>query len=151
MKRRSLLAWSLSLTIVAVPVATYVVTVCRQVYVSVPQFDDGHYQLVGIRGQLILVRRPHPFPVRGIAWGPPPNPPGVNWGFYFGTRSPGTWVAAVPIWSLVAASTLIALAVLRRHLRTRAGVCPECGYPLGRLPLCTECGVALPSSATAPN
>lgn len=32
---------------------------------------------------------------------------------------------------------------LRRLLRARRHQCPSCGYPIGTLPTCTECGAAL--------
>jgi hypothetical protein len=31
-----------------------------------------------------------------------------------------------------------------RGCRTRRGLCPSCGYPIGRNALCTECGTPLP-------
>lgn len=36
------------------------------------------------------------------------------------------------------------LAVARRALRLRAGLCPRCKYPIGPSPICTECGTPLP-------
>ncbi len=34
--------------------------------------------------------------------------------------------------------------VLRRVVRRRSGRCPDCGYPVGVSPVCTECGQPLP-------
>ena len=35
--------------------------------------------------------------------------------------------------------------VLRRFLRLRRGLCPQCAYPMGESSVCTECGRALSS------
>ncbi len=35
---------------------------------------------------------------------------------------------------------LAGFVVARRALRLRRGLCPECAYPLGASPICTECG-----------
>ncbi len=35
---------------------------------------------------------------------------------------------------------------LRRLMRVRRGLCPRCAYPMGESAVCTECGIALPSS-----
>ncbi len=61
-----------------------------------------------------------------------------------------------PIWSGFAINTLFYAAilwllipgpvVLRRFLRLRWGLCPNCAYPMGESSVCTECGRALPSS-----
>ena len=39
--------------------------------------------------------------------------------------------------------------VLRRYRRAKRGLCPNCAYPVGRSPVCTECGGALPTRAVA--
>ncbi len=63
-----------------------------------------------------------------------------------------------PIWPGFLANTIAyggALALLtggrgalRRFVRVRRGVCPACGYPAGRGPLCTECGASRPVRET---
>ncbi|HWB19251.1 MAG TPA: hypothetical protein VG711_03040 [Phycisphaerales bacterium] len=35
-----------------------------------------------------------------------------------------------------------------RERRWRRGLCPDCGYPVGSSPTCTECGALLPSKIT---
>lgn len=61
-----------------------------------------------------------------------------HWGFAVNTI----------VWGLVA--WLAALVVrrgvghlLRRRHRIRRGLCPRCGYPVGRSPVCTECGTGV--------
>ena len=39
--------------------------------------------------------------------------------------------------------------VFRRQLRARRGLCAACGYPVGRSPVCTECGAEVPRSSAA--
>ena len=55
-----------------------------------------------------------------------------------------------PIWPGFAINTLFYAGVLwmlccgpfalRRMIRRRRGRCPQCGYPIGQSPVCTECG-----------
>jgi hypothetical protein len=64
-----------------------------------------------------------------------------------------------PIWRGFAVNTIFYAAilwlliggpfVLRRFIRRRRGLCPACAYPMGQLPVCTECGRALSQSARA--
>ena len=35
---------------------------------------------------------------------------------------------------------------LERWTRRPSNACPSCGYPIGKSPVCTECGVALPGT-----
>ena len=76
----------------------------------------------------------------------------------FGAKRSGTtgWdvgtltLPASPIWSGVIANTVIytwlisfllgGAFVLRRLFRRKRGRCPDCGYPAGTSPVCTECG-----------
>ena len=65
-----------------------------------------------------------------------------------------------PIWPGFAVNTVFYAAilwliipgpfVLRRFIRRRRGRCPDCGYPMvGKSPVCTECGMALPGRTGA--
>ncbi len=66
----------------------------------------------------------------------------------------------VPLWPGFIANTalygfglfllLSGPAVLRRHRRTRHGLCVECAYPTTGLNRCPECGTAVASSAKPP-
>ncbi len=38
---------------------------------------------------------------------------------------------------------------LRRFIRVKRGLCPECAYPVGESDVCTECGGILPERAAA--
>ena len=38
---------------------------------------------------------------------------------------------------------------LRRFLRLRRGLCPQCAYPMGESAVCTECGRALAGQQVA--
>ena len=59
-----------------------------------------------------------------------------------------------PIWPGFAVNTLLYATLLwllipgpfalRRLLRVRRGLCPECAYPIGESSVCTECGRLLP-------
>ena len=67
-----------------------------------------------------------------------------------------------PIWPGFAINTIFYAAILwlfigglfalRRFLRLRRGLrrglCPKCAYPMGESSVCTECGCALPKSAS---
>ena len=50
----------------------------------------------------------------------------------------------VVIWVLAGGAQAV-----RRRIRTRRGLCPNCAYPIGESPVCTECGRELPSPAGA--
>ena len=81
--------------------------------------------------------------------------PPADWGIW----KPRGWILPYqPIWSGFAVNTLlytvamsltfgaaIAPFALRRHLRTRRGLCPACGYPVGESAVCSECGRAVSS------
>lgn len=64
-----------------------------------------------------------------------------------------------PIWlgfainSLLFAASLWAIlrgwGVLRRFVRDKRGQCPNCGYPVGTSPVCTECGQPVASRSVA--
>jgi hypothetical protein len=56
-------------------------------------------------------------------------------------------VGAGWIWLLLNMPTALERYV--RHSRMEAGQCPECGYPVGQNPVCTECGKPLPVSCPA--
>lgn len=58
----------------------------------------------------------------------------------FGANS---FVYGATLWAVVAGSL-----AGRRRYRTRRGLCPACGYPRGKSPVCTECGqpLATPSA-----
>ncbi len=45
--------------------------------------------------------------------------------------------------AIVAASVRTSIVALRRHIRSRRGQCPACGYPVGVSAVCTECGRAV--------
>jgi hypothetical protein len=55
-----------------------------------------------------------------------------------------------PIWPGFLANTVLYAAItllliqatfsLRRYLRARRGLCPDCSYPIADSPVCTECG-----------
>jgi len=67
------------------------------------------------------------------------------------------FLPVLPVWPGFAINALFYAAVLwmmlfgpfvlRRRLRCRRGLCPTCAYPIGRSPLCTECGAPIPSAA----
>ena len=52
---------------------------------------------------------------------------------------------ATLLWLLVPG--LFALRRLRRFLRVKRGLCPQCAYPMGESAVCTECGGALAGRA----
>ncbi len=64
-----------------------------------------------------------------------------------------------PIWTGFAVNTVFYAAILslliaglfalRGFIRTRRGLCPKCGYPMGESAVCTECGKALPNRVGA--
>ena len=73
----------------------------------------------------------------------------TKWG-----RSPSARLLLLrPLWPGFMLNTLLYAAALwfvffapfklRRHLRTRRGLCPACGYPVGGAAVCSECGKAL--------
>ena len=74
----------------------------------------------------------------------------------------GFWPRALPlrpIWSGLAINTLsyavlfwlliAVLSALRRFVRARRGLCPNCAYPIRESAVCSECGQALPQCAVA--
>lgn len=72
-------------------------------------------------------------------------------------RAGGYELPLRPIWPGFAVNTLFYAAVLwlliwgpfalRRLVRKQRGLCPACGYPVGGLATCTECGRPLPERA----
>ena len=75
---------------------------------------------------------------------------------YMGDRT----LPLIPILSGFAVNTLFYAAVLcllicgpvvlRRMIRMKRGRCVKCAYPMGESAVCSECGKALPSRASAP-
>ena len=45
---------------------------------------------------------------------------------------------------------LLGMVALRRHLRTRRGLCPACAYPVGETSVCSECGEAVGTRRPSP-
>lgn len=72
---------------------------------------------------------------------------------------PNRFLPLAPLWPSFLLSTLLyallfALLVygpllLRQLLRTRAGLCPNCAYPIGTSSACSECGTPLATHAVA--
>ena len=62
--------------------------------------------------------------------------------------SPGfalnTFLYATILWSLIRGPFAV-----RRFLRVRQGLCPQCAYPMGESAVCSECGQALPQRMRA--
>jgi len=87
------------------------------------------------------------------------GPMTVERGIELAPRVPGrpsTWRALPydPIWpgllgnialhALAWGALLTAPIAAHRAIRRRRGLCPQCGYPIGVSPRCTECGARLP-------
>lgn len=53
---------------------------------------------------------------------------------------------SIPLWALALPLAAAALAGFRAKRRRRPGLCANCLYPLGRSPVCTECGRSAPSN-----
>jgi len=81
----------------------------------------------------------------GIALPSPPSHPNIVW--------VPPILALKPLWPGFAINTVFYAGVLwvlfcgpfalRRMIRRRRGQCPQCGYPIGQSPVCTECGAAV--------
>ena len=96
--------------------------------------DGTHLQVTGIRGGIQVslpqrIYRVHPL-LHGTALPLLPIWPGfaVNTIFY-----------ATTLWLLACG-----LLAMRRLVRLKRGLCPACGYPMGKSSVCSECGKALP-------
>ena len=77
----------------------------------------------------------------GVPVRPPPDPRGGAVVTYVAPK----WSVRVPYWSIscatLAVPSLWLAARLRQHRRSRAGLCPACGYDLRATPdRCPECG-----------
>lgn len=66
---------------------------------------------------------------------------------YLPTRpEPKAFAINTLLYGLPITLPLLVIHPVRRWLRSRAGLCAHCKYPIGPSPICTECGTALPPS-----
>lgn len=69
------------------------------------------------------------------------NTEGLRFAPEWGVSSPGVWRVNIPLWVPLAGALAIA-AWGWRGRRKRPGTCERCGYELGGLSRCPECGEA---------
>ncbi len=92
------------------------------------------------------------WPVRSLRGVRPALGLAVPWSWL--KPKPGRQLMLHPVWPGFAVNTLFYAAVLwllvpgwfvlRRLIRSRRGLCPQCAYPIGESEVCTECGRDIP-------